>query len=77
VILVDAGPLQLQPLDQDDVPRMRELMREYSDHPMDMADAAPLRGAEREGIHTIFTVGKKDFAVYRLHGRARIVVIPK
>jgi len=29
---------------------MRELMRKYADRPMDMADAALLRAAEREGI---------------------------
>ena len=70
------GAIQLRPLDQDDVPRMRELMRKYADRPMDMADAALLRVAEREGIQTIFTVDKRDFAVYRIHGRARVTVIP-
>ena len=70
------GAIQLRPLDQDDVPRMRELMRKYTDRPMDMADAALIRVAEREGIQTIFTVDKKDFAVYRLHGRSRITIIP-
>jgi predicted nucleic acid-binding protein len=74
--MLSVGAIQLRPLDQDDVPRMRELMRKYSNRPMDMADAALLRVAEREGIQTIFTVDKKDFAVYRLHGRARITVIP-
>ena len=70
------GAIQLRPLDQDDVPRMRELMRKYTDRPMDMADAALIRVAEREGIQTIFTMDKKDFAVYRLHGRSRITIIP-
>jgi predicted nucleic acid-binding protein len=70
------GAIQIQPLDHNDVPRMRELMRKYVDRPMDMADAALLRVAEREGIETIFTVDKKDFAVYRLHGRVRVTVIP-
>jgi predicted nucleic acid-binding protein len=70
------GAIQLRPLDQEDVPRIRVLMRKYTDRPMDMAEAALLRVAEREGIQTIFTVDKKDFAVYRLHGRGRITVIP-
>jgi predicted nucleic acid-binding protein len=43
---------------------------------MDMADAALVRVAEREGIRKIFTVDRKDFAVYRLHGRIRPTVIP-
>jgi hypothetical protein len=70
------GAVRLFPLDSDDVPRMRELMRKYADRPMDLADAALLRVAERESIRTIFTVDRKDFSVYRLHGRLRPVVIP-
>jgi predicted nucleic acid-binding protein len=68
--------VHILPLDLADVPRMRELMRKYADRPMDLADAALVRAAEREGIRTVFTVDKKDFAVYRLHGRRRFRVIP-
>ena len=68
--------LRLLPLDLNDVPRMQALMRKYADLPMDLADAALIRVAEREGIRTIFTVDKTDFAVYRLHGRVRPTVIP-
>jgi predicted nucleic acid-binding protein len=64
------------PLDLDDVPRIRQLMEKYADRPMDLADAALVRVAEREGIRTIFTVDRKDFSVYRLHGRLRPTVIP-
>jgi hypothetical protein len=70
------GAVRLLPLDSDDIPRMRELMRKYADRPMDLADAALLRVAERQGIRTIFTVDRKDFSVYRLHGRLRPIVIP-
>ena len=51
--------------------RIRELLRKYADRPMDLADAALIRIAEREGIRKIFTVDKRDFAVYRIHGRIR------
>jgi hypothetical protein len=68
--------VHLLPLDLADVPRIRELMRKYADRPMDLADAALVRAAEREGIRTVFTVDRNDFAVYRLHGRLRIRVIP-
>ena len=70
------GAVQLLLLDSADIPRIRELMRKYADLPMDLADAALLRVAEREGIRTIFTVDRKDFSVYRLHGRMRLTVIP-
>jgi len=70
------GVLRFLQLDITDVPRMRELMRKYADRPMDLADAALVRVAEREGIRKIFTVDRKDFSVYRLHGRVRPKIIP-
>lgn len=70
------GALQLVSLDLADVPRMRELMSKYADRPMDLADAALVRAAEREGIRKIFTVDREDFGVYRLHGRVRPIIIP-
>jgi uncharacterized protein len=70
------GALQLLPLDSGDAPRIRELMRKYANRPMDLADAALLRVAEREGLRKIFTVDRKDLAVYRLHGRIRPTLLP-
>ena len=70
------GVLRLLSLDLADVPRMRELMSKYVDCPMDLADAALVRVAEREGIRKIFTVDREDFGVYRLHGRIRPTIIP-
>ena len=70
------GALQFLPLDLTDVPRMRDLMSKYADRPMDLADAALVRVAEREGIRQVFTVDRKDFGVYRLHGRVRPNIIP-
>jgi uncharacterized protein len=70
------GVLRLLPLDVADVPRIRELMSKYADRPMDLADAALVRVAEREGIRNFFTVDRKDFKVYRIHGRVRPNIIP-
>ena len=74
--MMERGAIHLLPLDSADAPRIRELMRKYANRPMDLADAALLRVAEREGIHKIFTVDRRDFAVYRLHGRTRLILIP-
>lgn len=70
------GVLRLLPLDLADVPRIRELMVKYADRPMDLADAALVRVAEREGVRKIFTVDREDFSIYRLHGRVRPHIIP-
>jgi hypothetical protein len=63
-------------LDSADGPRMRELMRKYANRPMDLADAALVRVAEREGLRRIFTVDRRDFTVYRLRGGSRFTIIP-
>lgn len=68
--------VELLPLELEDVPRIRELMRKYANRPMDLADAALITVAEREDIRKIFTVDRKDFAVYRLRGRVRLTLIP-
>jgi uncharacterized protein len=65
----------LLPLAVDDAPRMRELMQKYADLPMDLAEAALVRLAEREGIRCIFTLDRKDFHVYRPRGK-RFALIP-
>jgi len=74
--MIDRGALRLLTLDADDVPRMRELMKKYANRPVDLADAALLSVAEREGIAKIFTVDRRDFSVYRLHSRVRPTLLP-
>lgn len=55
--------------------RMRALMRQYRDAPMDLADASLVAVAERLGIHQIFTVDK-HFRAYRIQGRGTFDVVP-
>jgi hypothetical protein len=74
-ILAD-GAVQLLPIDSSDLPRIKHLMRKYRDRPMDFADAALVRVAEREGLNRILTFDD-DFNVYRLPGRVRFSVLPK
>ena len=74
--MLERGAILLLPLDASDIPRIRELMRKYSNRRMDLADAALLRVAEREGFREIFTIDRRDFSVYRLHRRTRLTLIP-
>ena len=66
----------LLPLGDEDVARMRDLMEKYSDLPMDMADAALVRVAEREKIRRIFTVDRRDFSLYRLGQIETFQILP-
>lgn len=74
--MVEAGPIVLARLDDEDVPRLRELMTKYHDLPMDLADASLVHVAERDGYRRIFTLDRRDFEVYRLAGRERFTILP-
>ncbi|MFN8640521.1 MAG: PIN domain-containing protein [Candidatus Binatia bacterium] len=75
--LLATGAVVIAPLDQSDFPRMRELMRKYRDRPMDLADAALVRVAERDKFRTIFTVDRSDFATYRPSRTWRFSIVPR
>ena len=66
----------LAPLDESDAPRMRELMEKYHDLPMDLADAALVRVAERENLTEIFTLDRRHFSIYRPGRRRRFGILP-
>lgn len=74
--LIERGAVRLLPLDEEDVPRIRELMEKYADLPMDLADAALVRVAERDGLRTVFTIDRRDFTIYRLKGGRRLAILP-
>ena len=74
--LIATEALHLIPIDTTDVPRMRQLMQKYRDLPMDLADATLVRVAEREGIRRIFTIDRRDFALYRPAKIGRFQIIP-
>lgn len=74
MIITDA--LAILPLDRTDAARIRELMKKYKDLPMDMADAALVRVAERERLRRIFTLDRRDFLVYRPARLGRFLVVP-
>ena len=74
--LVESGAVRIGDLTIADLPRLRALMQQYKDQPMDLADAALVRLAEREGLRRIFTVDRRHFAVYRINGRSRFAIVP-
>jgi predicted nucleic acid-binding protein len=74
--MIETGAVEILPLGIDDVPRMKELMRKYRDLPMDLADAALVRAAERERLRRIFTLDRRDFQIYRPSRIGRLVIFP-
>lgn len=74
--LIEREVLRLLPLDEHDAPRMRELMETYHDLPMDLADAALVRVAERDRLARVFTLDRRHFDVYRPAGISRFEIVP-
>ena len=74
--LLELEAVKILPLDASDISRMRDLMRKYRDLPMDLADAALVRVAEREKLARIFTIDRRDFELYRPRGLPRFAIIP-
>jgi len=72
---LETQALALAPLDETDAPRMRELMEKYRDLPMDLADAALVRVAERESMTRIFTLDRRHFSIYRPGRRRRFSIV--
>jgi predicted nucleic acid-binding protein len=74
--MINVVGVRFADLGLEDCPRMRELMWKYRDLPMDLADAALVRVAEREGLRRVFTIDRQDFEVYRPHRFGRFEIIP-
>jgi predicted nucleic acid-binding protein len=74
--MIEMGAVEILPLGIDDVPRMKQLMRKYRDLPMDLADAALVRVAERERLRRIFTLDRRDFQIYRPSRITRFAILP-
>jgi hypothetical protein len=74
--ILETGTVSLLPLHDDDIPHLKNLMEKYRDLPMDMADAALVRIAEREGIRRILTLDRRDFSVYQLARKGSLTLLP-
>ena len=72
------GGLTVWFMNHDAVVRAFELMEQYRDHPMDLADASLIVAAESLRTTKVFTLDRTDFRTYRIrrghrHIKAEIV----
>lgn len=58
--------LSLWFFDGTTVTRAFELMEQYADHPMDLADASIVVAAEALDTRKVFTLDRNDFETYRV-----------
>jgi predicted nucleic acid-binding protein len=71
-----SGPFHLGALDQGDLPGIRAILGRYRHLNIQLADAALLHLANREGIETVFTLDRRDFGVLRLARNRKLRIIP-
>lgn len=62
-------------LDDAALRRAFELMEQYADHPMDLADASLIVAAETLATTKILTIDRQDFLTYRVRRGHRLVKI--
>jgi hypothetical protein len=74
--LLESNVVEVFTLGSGDISRIRELIRKYRDLPMDFADAALVRVAEREKISRVFTLDRRDFQIYRPSRLGRFAILP-
>jgi uncharacterized protein len=70
------GSLTHEPLTPSDMERCAEVMAEYRESDIGLADASILAVAERREIYRILTLDQRDFRLLRPRGGKALVLLP-
>lgn len=73
--MIESNQLILHKHTPAEATRMAQLMQQYADIPMDLADASVIAAAETLDIRQVFTIDK-EFYIYRLSDGAPLEAIP-
>ena len=68
------GGVEIFPIGNDDIKRIKQLMDTYRDVPMDFADACLVYVAEKLKLDEIVTIDR-DFLIYRIGKRKRFKIV--
>lgn len=71
-----AGLLRLAPLEESDAVGIQGVLDRFSDQKFQLADAALMWIAERDGFDAVFTLDRRDFSVYRRMDGKALRLIP-
>jgi predicted nucleic acid-binding protein len=75
-LFIRRGGIEIYPLEKELLIHCRELMKQYRDLPMDLADATLVALADAVLVPKIFTLDHKDFSIYRFKQKKRFTLIP-
>jgi uncharacterized protein len=73
---LQSGLVELLPLSSLDAKGLAEIMKKYASLRPQLADAALVYLAGRDGIETVFTLDRRDFSVYRSARRRPLRILP-
>jgi predicted nucleic acid-binding protein len=74
---IGGGFVELLPLASLEAKAIADLMKKYADMRPQLADAALVYLANRDGIDTIFTLDHRDFSVYRSARKRAFRIVPE
>ncbi|HXF13895.1 MAG TPA: PIN domain-containing protein [Terriglobales bacterium] len=74
---IDSGFISLLPLSSEDALPIGVILKKYRDIRIQLADAALVHLAARDGMDTVFTLDRRDFSVYRLPKGRTFRVLPE
>ena len=68
------GGVEIYPIENNAIKRIKQLIEKYSDLPMDFADSCLVYLAEKLKLNTIVTIDR-DFTIYRIKGQKKLKTI--
>jgi len=74
---IEAGLFELRDLDRRAAGWIAQFMERYQNLGAQVADAALVYLAERDGVETIFTLDRRDFSVYRTTAGTSLRIVPE
>jgi len=74
---IAGGFVELLPLSSLEAEAVSRVMKKYEDIRPQLADAALVYLAQREGLDTVFTLDRRDFSVYRTMGTRAFRILPE
>jgi predicted nucleic acid-binding protein len=75
-LFTQRGGVEIYPIEKELLHRCRELMKQYRNLPMDLADATLVALADILEVPKIFTLDHRDFSIYRFKQKRRFTIIP-
>jgi predicted nucleic acid-binding protein len=76
LLRLQTGPMLIEPISKQDLPRVSEILDQYADARVDFVDATIVALAERLGVTRILTTDQRHFRLFRPRHCIAFEVLP-